>query len=84
MAINPALLSKMPAPGSDPMLEDDLAADTVAAGPVDPEMEAMLADLDDDLLVAEMEKRGFQVAKAEVESDMGEMDAEVEDDEDLF
>lgn len=62
---------KVPAPASDPMLEDDLEMSTIPSA--NPEAEAMLADLDDEMLMAEMKKRGFKVEPMEEAEEEHEM-----------
>lgn len=65
MAINPKLLSKSSAPapgGADPMLSmDDMGLDDEAGTDAEGDAPNELEGYDDDMLIAELEKRGIKV-----------------------
>lgn len=80
MAFNPAALSKskMPAPGGDPMLDEEISMDEEMGAPE----ESPFAALSDEEFLMEAEKRGLQVSMPEMEEDMeGAEDLGMEDDE---
>lgn len=66
-------------PESEPLSEEDMELEDLA--PEAAEATSMLEDISDDDLLAEIKARGLSMADAETEEDLGEQEADAEEEE---